>query len=195
MKSTETIDKIVKGGKTYQIAEELSEIMNENIKQVFTEEEAFTELSMIEAQEGLKEVVVQKQDVGRLMGSLDVRKAIGPDGVSGWTLRECKDQLMQPIWKVITSSIEEGRVPKEWKRANIVSIYRGGKKTDPSNHRPVSLTSVVSKFCEILIKEKWVRYLEDNRVITNRQYRFRQGKSCVTNLLSFYARVTEGIDN
>ena len=41
---------------------------------------------MTEAQEELKEVVVQKQHVGRLMGSLDVRKAIGPDGVSGWTL-------------------------------------------------------------------------------------------------------------
>ena len=38
---------------------------------------------MIEVQEGLKEIVVQKQDVGRLMGSLDVREAIGPDGVSG----------------------------------------------------------------------------------------------------------------
>ena len=57
--------------------------MNESFKQVFTEEETFSEPSMIEAQEGFKEVVVQKQDVGRLMGSLDVRRAIGPDGVSG----------------------------------------------------------------------------------------------------------------
>ena len=45
---------------------------------------------MREAQKGFK----QKQDVDRLMGSLDVRKAMGPDGVSGWTLRECNDQLL-----------------------------------------------------------------------------------------------------
>ena len=57
--------------------------------------------------------MVHKQDVGRLIGSLDERKAMGPDGVSGWTLRKCKDQLIQPIWEVITSSIEEGRVPQE----------------------------------------------------------------------------------
>ena len=63
--------------------------MNESFKQVFTEEEAFAEPGMIEAWEGFKEVVVQKQDVDRLMGSLDVIKAIGPDGVSGWTQREC----------------------------------------------------------------------------------------------------------
>ena len=71
--------------------------MNESFKSVFTEEKAFTEPNMTEAQEGFKEVVVQKQDVGTLIGSLDLRKAIGPDGVSGWTLRECKDQLTQPI--------------------------------------------------------------------------------------------------
>ena len=56
--------------------------------------------------------MVQKQDVGRLLGNLDVRKAMGPDGVSDWTLKECKEQLIQPIWEVITSSIKEGRVPK-----------------------------------------------------------------------------------
>ena len=80
---------------------------------------------------------------------MDVRKAMGPDGVSGWILRECKDQLVQPIWEVITSSIEDERVPQEWKRADIVPIYKGGKKTDPLNYRPVSLTSVVSKICDI----------------------------------------------
>ena len=81
-------------------------------KSVFTEEEAFTEPNMTEAHEGFKDVVLQKQDVGRLLGSLDVSKAIGLDGVSGWTLRECKDQLMQPVWEMITSTIEK-RVPHE----------------------------------------------------------------------------------
>ena len=145
MKRKETKDKIIKGGKTYQTAEELSEIMNESFKSVFTVEEQFIEPNTTEAEGGLKEVVVQKQDVGRLLENLDVRKAMGPDGVSGWTLKECKEQLVQPIWEVITSSIKEERVPKEWKRANIVPIYKGGKKTDPLNYSPVSLTSVVSK--------------------------------------------------
>ena len=96
---------------------------------------------------------------------------------------------------MINSSIEEGRVPQEWKRANIVPIYKGGKKTDPLNYtrKPVSVTSFVIKICEILIKEKWARYLEDNRVISNGQFRFRQGKSCVTNLLSFYTQIIEEI--
>ena len=87
--------------------------MNESFKSVFTVEGAFIEPNMTESQEDFKEVVVQKQDVGRLVGRLDVRKAMGRDGVPGWILRECKDQLLQPIWEVITSSIEEERVLQE----------------------------------------------------------------------------------
>lgn len=76
------------------------------------------------------------------------------DGVSGWTLKECREQVMEPIWDVINSLLMEGRVPREWKRANIVLIHKGGKRTEPLNYRPVSLTSVVGKICEIVIKEK-----------------------------------------
>lgn len=67
--------------------------------------------------------------------------------------------------------------------ANIVLIYRRGKKTEPLNYRPVSLTSVVGKICEIIIKEEWVGYLEENEVISNRQVVFRWGNSYVTKFL------------
>ena len=50
MKCKETIDKIIKGGKIYQTAEELSEIMNESFKSVFTVEGQFIEPNMTEAE-------------------------------------------------------------------------------------------------------------------------------------------------
>ena len=122
--------------------------MNESFKSVFTEVEAFTEPNMTEAQEGFQEVLVQKQDVGRLIRSLVARKAMGPDGVSGWILMKFKDQL--PVQQMRGGCHKSGRGPTQ--------------NTDPLNYRPVSLTSVISKICEILIKEKWVRYLEENGV-------------------------------
>ena len=71
--------------------------MTESFKSVFTED-AFTGPSVVEAHDESQEVLVQKQDTGKLLGSLDIRKAMGPDGVSGWTLRKCKEQLTKPIW-------------------------------------------------------------------------------------------------
>ena len=59
------------------------------------------------------------------------------------------------------------------------------------NYRPVSLTSVVCKILEKLIRKKWVEHLEKHEILSERQYGFRKGKSCVTNLLCYYDRVAE----
>ena len=81
----------------------------------------------------------------RIFEKLDIRKAMGPDGVSKWILKECREELVEVVWDIISTSLMKGTVPKEWKRANIVPIYKGGKKTEPLNYRPMSLMSVVGK--------------------------------------------------
>ena len=172
---------------------EMSELMNESFQSVFTREIDFTAPRMSKQNVDMQEIQVERQEIKDLLEKIDTRKAMGPDGVNGWILKECREQLEEPIWDIITSSLKEGKVPKEWKRANIVPIYKSGNKMDPLNYRPVSLTSVVGKLCEIIIKERWVQYLEDEKMITEKQFGFRKGRSCVTNLLSFYSRVIDGV--
>ena len=111
---------------------------------------------------------------------------------SGWTLRECREQLVNPIWDVINSLLTERKVLIGWKRANIVPVYKGGKRTKPLNLRPLSLTNTVGKICNFLIKEKWLNHLEENGVINNSQLGFRKGRTCVSNLLCFYMLVIDG---
>ena len=65
--------------------------------------------------------------------------------------------------------------------------------THPLNYRPVSLTSIVGKIYERVIKERWMEHLERHKVLTNSQFGFRKGRSCSTNLLSFYLRVIDVI--
>ena len=40
-----------------------------------------------------------------------------------------------------------------------------------------------------------MKYLKENKIVTNNQYGFRKGRSCVTNLLSFYTRIIDVVDN
>ena len=81
MKSRETIDKLIKGDKAYETAQEMSELMNESFKSVFTLEETFTEPNTEVQRQGIENIVVQKQKINELLEKLDVRKAMGPDGV------------------------------------------------------------------------------------------------------------------
>ncbi len=42
-------------------------------------------------------------------------------------------------------------------------MYKWGNAENPSNYRPVSLTSVLAKLSEKVIQEKWIRHLEENK--------------------------------
>ena len=99
------------------------------------------------------------------MKDLDVRKSHGPDEVSNWILKECREELVDKVQNIINCSLKEGKIPEDWKKANIVPIYKGGNKEDPTNYRPVSLTSTIAKICEKIIKNKWVKHLEENNIL------------------------------
>ena len=97
--------------------------------------------------------------------------------------------MTEPIHDIIVFSIKTEKVTKEWKRVDIKPIYKNGNKEEPFNYRPVSLTSIVYKICEKVIKEQWIDYLEREGIISDSQFGFRTERSCVTNLLSFYSGV------
>ena len=69
-------------------------------------------------------------------------------------------------------SLEEGIVPSEWKVANITSLFKKGSRNKPENYRPVSLTSVVCKLLEILIRDHMVEFLENHKLINTSQNGF-----------------------
>ncbi|MPC71792.1 hypothetical protein E2C01_066082 [Portunus trituberculatus] len=71
--------------------------MNESFKTVFTQEKEFTETNRTLRYQGLQEIIVQKEDIGRLLDNFDVRKAMGLDGISGWAVKEFKEELLDPI--------------------------------------------------------------------------------------------------
>ena len=69
-------------------------------------------------------------------------------------------------------------------------IYKKGQKDDPGNYRPVSLTSVPGKLMEQLILSTITQHVRDTQMIRPSQHGFMKGRSCLTNLISFYDRVT-----
>ena len=193
LKHKEGISKLKFEGEVYDDAAEQAEIMNKCFQSVFSIESEFTGRETASRNAILDDIQVEVQEIHKLLGELEVRKATGPDGVSNWILRECKDQLADKIHSLIECSLKEGKVPLDWKRANVVPIFKSGKKEEPLNYRPVSLTSLVAKLCERVFKERWSKYLEEMNIITERQFGFRGGRSCVTNLLSFYSRVIDAV--
>ncbi|KAK4831271.1 hypothetical protein QYF61_016741 [Mycteria americana] len=143
---------------------------------------------------GDDELPTDTEVIRDLLLQLDVHKSMRPDGIHPRVLKELADVIAGPLSIIFQWSWESGEVPVDWKMANVVPIFKNGKKEDPVNYRPVSLTSVPGKIMEKVILGVIEKHLRDNAVIGHSQHGFTRGKSCLTNLISFYDKVTHLVD-
>ncbi|KAK4812311.1 hypothetical protein QYF61_017088 [Mycteria americana] len=118
---------------------------------------------------------------------------LGPDEIHPRVLKELADALTKPLSIIYQQSWLTGEVPADWRLANVTPIYKKGRKEDPGNYRPVSLTSVPGKLMEQIILSAITQLIEDNQGIKPSPHGFRKGRSCLTNLIS-YDKVTRLVD-
>ncbi len=121
--------------------------------------------------------------------------AAGPDKISPRILQGLVDQLAEPLSILFRKSMAEGVVPEDWRRANVTPIFKKGSRTQPSNYRPVSLTSVPGKLMESCIKEEMSQHLDRHKLIRKSQHGFIKGRSCTTNLLEYLEKATQVLDS
>ncbi|CAM4551145.1 unnamed protein product [Caretta caretta] len=137
---------------------------------------------------------VEEEVVRDYLEKLDKHKSMGPDALHPRVLKELVAVIAEPLAIIFENAWRSGEVPDDWKKANVVPIFKKGKKEDPGNYRPVSLTSVPGKIMEQVLKESILKHLEERKVIKNSQHGFTKGKSCLTNLIAFYDEITGSVD-
>ncbi|PKU40539.1 rna-directed dna polymerase from mobile element hypothetical protein [Limosa lapponica baueri] len=120
------------------------------------------------------------------LAKLDIHKSMGPDGMYPRVLRELADVIAEPLSIIYERSWRTEEVPEDWRKENITPVYKKGKKEDPGNYRPISLTSAPGKIMERLVLDVISKHIEDKEVIGSGQHGFTKGKSCSTNLIAFY---------
>ena len=70
-----------------------------------------------------------------------MHKSTVSDEIHPWILRELVDEVAKLLSIIFERSWLYGEDPTDWKRENITTIFKKGKKEDPGYYRPVSLTS------------------------------------------------------
>ena len=117
------------------------------------------------------------------------------DDIPPILLVETAEALALPISMIFKKSLEEGCIPDDWRKAKVAPIYKNkGNRSSTNNYRPVSLTSVVCKTMETLVRGKMITHLKDNNLICDQQHGFTSGRSCVTQLLDTLDCWTEILD-
>ncbi|KFQ65901.1 hypothetical protein N334_01642, partial [Pelecanus crispus] len=105
-------------------------------------------------QGGKAPLTVREGQVRDHLKNLNVHKSMGPDEMHPRVLRKLADVSWQ-----------SGEVPADWKKGNVVPIFKKGRKEDPGNYRPVSLMSVPGKIMEQILLEDMLKPMEDRELI------------------------------
>ena len=175
---------------------EMATILNKFFASVFTDEDCLS-LQPSQTRRTMKildDILIVEGDVLHAIEKIKVNKTPGPDKISPRILKEVKHQISKPLSILFNKSLSVGKVPLDWKSANVTPVFKKGDKSQPGNYRPISLTSVVCKLMETIIRDNMVKFFEENNIINNSQHGFRSKRSCLTNLLDFFHYIFDVYD-
>ena len=176
-------------------AKEQAETMSRFFSSVFTRSGGeIPTKEPINGNVSLGDVDVTVERVKTVIDGLREYSAPGPDGFPPKLLKILRDEISLPLSILFRKSIDDGAIPDEWRDAHVTAIHKKGSKADPGNYRGVSLTCVIGKMLERLVKEALDVYVERNGLMSNSQHGFRRGRSPQSNLIEFLNCTTKWHD-
>ena len=169
---------------------EKAEVLNNFFTTVFNKEnlETLTEVTERVVENNLENIVISDTEVLKLLRELDASKSMGLDNVHPFLVKSLADVFVKQLTLIFQKSLSSGTLPTAWKDARITPIFKKGCKTEPSNYGPVSLTSIVFKTPEKLVRKSIIEHLNGNNLLSDRQYGFRSKRSCALQLLNVMER-------
>ena len=118
--------------------------------------------------------------------------ATGPDDVHYNLLTHLPESVLSVLLKVYNSIWESETYPPSWREAVVVPIAKAGKDPkNPTNYRPIALTSCLCKTMERMVNARLMWCLESEGHLSDVQCGFRKNRSTVDHLVRFESFVRE----
>ena len=102
--------------------------------------------------------------------------------------------IAKSVTILFNKSIQSGVVPDEWKLSSVVPIPKAKEMNQPSNYRPISLLSILSKLLEKHVYKLILKHVESSTPLALQQWGFRSGRSTVSALLDVTHNWSQTLD-
>ena len=157
-------------------------------------EDPFEHNQPTEIAHNLSDIIIKEDDIIDLLKGLDPFKSSSPDCIYPRILKECSTSLAPAIANIYRHSMTSGTLPANWKNGTVKPLYKGENRHAACNYRPVTLTSLLCRTLEKIIKKEVLAHLTENNLLINEQHGFLPKRSCMTNLLITLEEITELFD-
>ena len=122
--------------------------------------------------------------------------ATGPDEIHYQMLKHLPENALSTLLHIFNDIWATGVFPDSWRLATVIPIPKPGKDhAEPTNYRPIALTSCLCKTLERMINKRLVWYLESNDLISPIQSGFRSERSTNDHLIRLETFIRDAFVN
>ena len=108
---------------------------------------------------------IQTPDILKELQNLDPYKSAGLDNLVPLFLKLSAEIVATPITSLFNLSFVLSKIPKDWKAAAVIPLFKGGDTLDPNCYRPISILLCLSKVFESQVNKQVTDHLESHRTI------------------------------
>ena len=175
--------------------QEMCNLLKDQYSSVFSEPKfQFDTSKFYNNQDNPFKVDITEEDMITSINEIPNNTSSGPDTWPVQLLKSCKSQLAKPLTIMWKKSLATGEIPLNLLKANVTPIYKKGDKCTPSNYRPISLTSLIIKCMERVLRKHMINFLELGNKLNKIQHGFRRGRSCLSQLLNHFDKVISAME-
>ena len=178
------------------VTDEKSNALNSQFSSVFIDDDGnLPNVSDKNVSLPFTNLCITQSDIIDAIKCLSSSSSAGVDGLASKFFKNCSIPLSVPLQYIFSMSLSQGKLPTDWKIGKVIPIFKNkGSRSEPSNYRPVSLTSISCKIMERVLKKHINKHLSANNLITSSQHGFRSGRSTQTQVLECLNDWTQALD-
>ena len=136
-----------------------------------------------------------EESIVKLIDRIKIDVAVGSDDINARLLKDAKYIIAETLTKLVNISYKTNTFPSCMKKATVIAIHKKESIDDPSNYRPLSILSTVSKVFERSATDQLVQYLENNKLLSKIQHAYRKNHSTTTCLSEVVNYIYKENDN
>ena len=103
--------------------------------------------------------------------------------------------ILHQVTHLFNLSITKAKFPYSWKHATVIPLPTEGDSSDVNHLGPVSLLLLPGKMLERIIHWQVIQYLEENKILDERQGGFRKDHSTISTVASFTDDLFTSVNN
>ena len=131
----------------------------------------------------------------KTLSKLKPKSSAGHDNISSKLLIQIMPCIISPVVHLFNLSFKTGFIPKNYKSAKVIPIFKAGEQNRFDNYRPISILNAFSKLMEKIVAGQMIKYLNKYKILYEHQYGFRPGRNTSQPLLQLINKVYQGLNS